>query len=94
MNKRQRKKAAKKGIGVKTYLIAPKTVEVGDTVEIVGQSYGGYPVGTIGLVIDRLPHRVELDDDDRYVSATKKENDPYSMIHHVKDLKIIRKGGK
>ncbi len=86
MNKRQRKKRDKKQS--KTYLIHPMTVEVGDVVQVIGRRYHGHQLGMNCLVI-------KSDDDDAFfVSKTMDMKDPYAMIHHVDDLKIIRKGGK
>ena len=87
MNKRQRKKQEKKQRAeLLAGIIELSTIEVGDTVEIVANSYNGHEVGTKGLVIK--------DDgcDDFEVSKRMDMHDYLAMIHHVRDLKLIRKG--
>lgn len=80
MNKRQRKKQEKK------LRIKRPNIEIGDTVEIIGRSYYGHRIGTKGLVIK------DDGDGDFEVSKNMDMNDYFAMIHHLDDLKLIKKG--
>lgn len=96
MNKRQRKKQEKKlqeiilkdraQIDKSIYSFKKEKIEVGDLVEIVDQSYGGYAIGTRALAISR-----DFDGDFR-VSKDMNMNDYHAMYHNESDLKLIKKG--
>lgn len=96
MNKRQRKKQEKKQqeiilkdkarIDESIYSFKKQKIEVGDLVEIVDQSFGGYAIGTRCLAISR-----DSDNDFR-VSKDMNMNDFNAMYHRESDLKLIKKG--
>lgn len=96
MNKRQRKKQEKKlqqiiskdkaRIDKSIYSFKKEKIEVGDLVEIVDRSYGGYAIGTRGLAISR-----DFDNDFR-VSKDMNMKDFNAMYHRESDLKLIKKG--
>lgn len=98
MNKRQRKKQEKKQhakilaglyelpFDEIAFPFSKQTIDVGDTVEIVRNSYGGHEIGLKGLVIKNSGS------DDFEVSKRWDMNDDLAMIHHESDLKLIKKG--
>ena len=84
MNKRQRKKQEKK------LVIERPNIEVGDTVEVVHNSWDGQRVGTVGFVVKvsetldgkpkaKVTHGLDI-------------NDRYALRHPFTDLKLIKKG--
>ena len=80
----------KRAIERARHLTRMGTIEVGDIVEVVANSYYGHKVGTIGTVA-----AIKYDGDfvDIYVSVYMGLIDHnYVLIHKHTDLKVIKKG--
>lgn len=97
MNKRQRRKTEKNLRDfIDKKILERQEIEVGDTVEVLNNSLGGFPTGKVVRVVERPLHAMKIDSSKCYVTDVYGDNpyDPYAMIHRVSELKLIKKGPK
>lgn len=85
----------KQAIDRARHLTRMGTIEIGDTVEVIKNSWGGYDIGTIADVIEIKVYKNSLI---HYVFRIVSKNENRTMVkevglgHPMEDIKLIKKG--